>query len=99
MEQEADDEAGLQALIEHAIEKRVMIEADFNMGRSLLAPHSIFTRHDELYLRAQTVERDGRKPAQPKLGTFKLAGLKNAALTRRLFSRSFFIEPEPRNGS
>lgn len=90
----------VRQVLEAAIAKRVLVEADFNRGRSLLAPHSLFTRHDELYLRAQTVEREGRKPSAPKLGTFKLSGLGNVSATRRLFSASLFIErePEPREG-
>lgn len=88
------DFEALRHTLEQAMTKRVLVEADFNKGRSLLAPHSIFTRHDEFYLRAQTVERDGRKPSAPKLGTFKLSGLSNVALTRKLFSSSVFVERE-----
>ena len=81
-----DDAGAAEAAIRAAISKKVLISAGYNKGRSLLAPHSIFTRHDELYLRAVTVERDGRAPREPKLGTFKLSGLSDVQLTRKLFS-------------
>jgi hypothetical protein len=81
-----DDAGAAETAIRMAIAKKVLISASYNKGRSMLAPHSIFTRHDELYLRAVTIERDGRPPREPKLGTFKLSGLSEVALTRRLFS-------------
>lgn len=78
-------------LLEQAIAKRVCVTGLYNRGQATLAPHSLFERHGELYLRAVTVDYDGRKPKEPKLGTFKLAGLSNLALTRKLFSpRSAF---------
>jgi hypothetical protein len=81
-----DDACAAEAAIRTAISKKVLISASYNKGRSMLAPHSLFARHDELYLRAVTVERDGRQPREPKLGTFKLSGLSDLQLTRRLFS-------------
>lgn len=78
-------------LLEQAIAKRVCVTALYNRGQATLAPHSLFERHGELYLRALTVDYDGRKPKEPRLGTFKLAGLSSLALTRKLFSpRSAF---------
>ena len=87
MEAAADPRA---ALIEQAIAKRVCLTALYNRGTVLLAPHSLFERHGELYLRAVRVEYEGRKPREPKLGTFKLTGLSGLALTRKLFVRSLF---------
>lgn len=80
-----------QELLEQAMAKRVCVTALYNRGQATLAPHSLFERHGELYLRAVTIDYDGRKPKEPKLGTFKLAGLSSLALTRKLFSpRSAF---------
>lgn len=95
--QDLDDVSAAEAAVRHAITKRVLVTATYNRGRSTLAPHSIFTRHGELYLRAITVERDGRQPKEPKLGTFKLIGLSDVAATRRLFSRAMFdrLDPPP----
>jgi hypothetical protein len=75
-----------EAVLREAIARRRLVLAAYNRGTSLLAPHSLFTRHGELYLRAVTVERDGRKPREAKLGTFKLSGLTGPEVTRRLFS-------------
>ncbi|HEX8667932.1 MAG TPA: hypothetical protein VF727_06125 [Allosphingosinicella sp.] len=86
-----------ETLIEAAIAAKVLLSATYNRGQSVLAPHSLFTRHGELYLRAVTVERDGRRPKELKLGTFKLAGLSDLQRTRRLFSRPAVfagLEPE-----
>ena len=49
-------------LLEQAIAKRVCVTALYNRGQATLAPHSLFERHGELYLRALTVDYDGRKP-------------------------------------
>ncbi len=81
----------IEAVITYAIAKKVCIAAIYNKVAVTLAPHSLFTRHDELYLRGVTVEHDGRKPREAKLGTFKLAGLTEVKATRKLFSaRSLF---------
>lgn len=68
-----------------AIAKRLCVAAVYNRSAIKLAPHILYTRHDELYLDAMTVERDGRPPKELKLGTFKLAGLGDTVLTSRTF--------------
>jgi hypothetical protein len=83
----------VEALAREAMAKRVLLVATYNKGRSTLAPHSLFERHGELYLRAVTVERDGRAPREPKLGTFKLSGLSDVERTRRLFSKTALFAP------
>lgn len=88
-----EPEASLVELIAAARARRVLIEVSYNRGRSLLAPHSLFRRHGDLHLRAVTVERDGRPPANRKLGTFKLSGLSDATLSRRLFSPAAVFAP------
>ncbi len=79
-------DAVAEAALRSAIDLKLLVSAAYNKGRSVLAPHSIVEKHDELYLRAVTVERDGRKPTQLKLGTFKLSGLTEVSLTRDMFS-------------
>ena len=59
-----------------AIALRRLLEATYNRMRVKLAPHILYTRHDEMYVDAITIEREGRPVTEPKLGTFKLAGLK-----------------------
>src|SRR5687768_6461336 len=65
-------EASPKQILEFAIERSLMVSTAYNRGRSILAPHSLFAKHDELYLRAVTIERDGRAPREARLGTFKL---------------------------
>ena len=57
----------------------------YNNGQVRLAPHMLFSRHDELYLAASTITRDGQPPREPKLGTFKLVGLKDLTVTDATF--------------
>jgi hypothetical protein len=75
-----------------AIVKRLAVAATYNRGEVTLAPHVIYTRHDELYVDAVTIERDGKPPREEKLGTFKLAGLSPLRLTARRFERSALFD-------
>ena len=86
-------EASPQQILEFAIERSLMVSTAYNRGRAILAPHSLSVRHDELYLRAVTVERDGRPPREARLGTFKLIGLGDLALTGRTFDRDSLFAP------
>ncbi|HEY5721892.1 MAG TPA: hypothetical protein VIT45_06175 [Allosphingosinicella sp.] len=86
-------QASSEQILEFAIDRSLMVSTAYNRGRSVLAPHSLFTKHDELYLRAVTVERDGRPPREAKLGTFKLIGLSDLALTGRTFDRDALFAP------
>lgn len=72
-----------------AIATRKCVEATYNRMTVKLAPHILYTKHDELFVDAVTVERDGQPPREVKLGTFKLAGLQIAGLVSRTFN------PEP----
>lgn len=51
----------------------------------MLAPHILYTRHDEMHVDAVTLERDGQPPRELKLGTFKLSGLKDVVVQERQF--------------
>ena len=68
-------------LIRTAMAMRVCISAMYNKRVVKLAPHALVEKHDELYLEAITLEQDGVPPNSKRLGTFKLAGLSNLALT------------------
>ena len=72
-----------------AIALRKCVAAKYNRASVKLAPHIMYTRHDELYVDAVTVERDGQPPRELKLGTFKLSGLHELAVADRPF------EPQP----
>jgi hypothetical protein len=72
-------------MVLEAIALRKCLDAVYNNGTVRLAPHILFSRHDELYLSAATIARDGQPPKEPKLGMFKLAGLRDLALTDEFF--------------
>jgi hypothetical protein len=77
-----------------AIALRKCVEAVYNRTRMRLAPHILYTRHDELYLDAVALERDGRPAQELKIGTFKLAGLKELALMAgQSFQRVEIFDP------
>lgn len=74
------------ALVLQAIALKQCIDATYNRMRVRLAPHILYTRHDELYVDAVTVERDGQPPREIKLGTFKLTGLQGLSVDERPFT-------------
>ena len=63
-----------------------------DIGDVTLAPHAIYTRHDEIYVDALTLDRNGKPPREEKMGTFKLAGLGALRLTPRRFTASALFE-------
>jgi hypothetical protein len=76
------------AVIFEAIVKLQAVAATYNRGEVTLAPHAIYTRHDEIYVDATTLDRDGRPPKEEKMGSFKLAGLVGLRITPRRFVAS-----------
>ena len=80
-----------------AIVKQQAIAGSWNRSDVTLAPHVLYTRHDELFIDAVTLERDGKPPKEPKLGTFKLAGVGAVRITPRRFGRSeLFVANDPK---
>ncbi|MBV9881650.1 MAG: hypothetical protein JO276_01425 [Sphingomonadaceae bacterium] len=77
-------------IVLEAIARRRCLHAVYNRAPVRLAPHILYTRHDELYVDAVTLERDGRPPRETKLGTFKLSGLHEPAVVD---SEAFRLEP------
>lgn len=69
-----------------AIARKVCVTATYNRKPMTLAPHAVYTKHDEPHLAAVTVDQDGKKPMRPKVGTFKLSGLTDVAITKKLFA-------------
>ncbi|MBX9795585.1 MAG: WYL domain-containing protein [Sphingomonas sp.] len=67
-------------MILEAIVKRHCITATYNRGVVTMAPHILYTRHDELHLDAVALDRDGKPPRELKIGTYRLSGL--GAITR-----------------
>ncbi len=64
------------------------VTATYNKSKILLAPHILYTRHDEMHVDAVTLEREGQPPRELKLGTFKLSGLKDVSVEDRQFEPS-----------
>jgi predicted transcriptional regulator len=62
-------------MLRAAIARQSCVTTTYNKRTVTLAPHIVYTRHDEPFLRAVTVALDGNKPRELKLGTFKVAGL------------------------
>lgn len=69
------------------------IAATYNRTAIVLAPHILYTKHDDLFVDGVVVERDGQPPREPKVGTFKLAGLSGITLTDRPFFRDPLFQP------
>ena len=76
-----------------AIALKTSVEAVYNRMKLRLAPHILYTRHDELFIDAVTLERDGQPPREIKLGTFKLAGLREVALADQPFQPAPVFDP------
>jgi hypothetical protein len=74
------------ALIFEAIATRKCLAATYNRMHILLAPHILYTKHDELYLDGVTVKRDGALPKEVKMGAFKVIGLKDLELSEQDFT-------------
>lgn len=71
-----------------AIARQLRVSATYNKGRVVLAPHILYKRHDELYIDAMTIERDGAAPKEARLGTFKVQGLGDLRLENYRFRPS-----------
>jgi len=80
-------------IVLEAIARRRCLEATYNRMTVRLAPHILYTRHDELFVDAVTVESDGRRPRETKLGTFKLAGLREPAVAGPAFNLEPGFDP------
>lgn len=77
-----------------AIALQKCLTATYNKMVVKLAPHILYTRHDEMFIDAVTVDRDGRPPRELKLGTFKLAGLNDVALLDEQFEAMYGLYDE-----
>lgn len=81
------------SMILEAIATRKCLAATYNHTPLKLAPHVFYTRHDELFVDAVTIEREGKPPKEIKLGTFKVTGLKSPALVDESFAPQAFFDP------
>lgn len=67
--------------------------ATYNRTSFKLAPHIVYTRHDEMYVDAVAIEQEGQPPRESKLGTFKLAGLKEVSVDDQSFELFDLFDP------
>ncbi len=79
-----------------AIATRICLEADYNGTHFLLAPQILYTRHGEAYVDAVPIAKNGRPPREPRLSTFKLAGLRQVALNPAPIGERAFDPEDPR---
>lgn len=80
-----------------AIVRKRCLRATYNRTDITLAPHIIYTRHDDLFVDGVVLERDGKPPKELKLGTFKLTGLNSVGLTDRNFNTNpLFAANDPK---
>ena len=82
------------AIALEAIARLRCVTATYNRGVVTLAPHILYTRHDELYIDATTIDRDGTPPREVKIGTFKLDGLGDLTLVEQEFAPNALFEPQ-----
>jgi hypothetical protein len=73
-------------LIAQAVRRKLCITAIYNRTPMTIAPHILYTKHDDPFIDGVVTLRDGKVPAEPKLGTFKLAGLNSVMLTADNFA-------------
>ncbi|MGZ8347539.1 MAG: hypothetical protein ACXWUP_10570 [Allosphingosinicella sp.] len=81
------------ALLRTAIRKRTCVQATYNRLTIRLAPHALYTRHDEYYVDGVVLERDGQPPREARLGTFKVDGLRELALAAAPFVPETQFDP------
>jgi len=80
-----ENDNGAETALREGIARKRCVSAVYNKRNVIVAPHQMFERHGDLFVRGVTVEIDGQKPREAKLGTFKLSGLREVAITRKLF--------------
>ncbi|MBB4097874.1 hypothetical protein [Sphingomonas kyeonggiensis] len=80
--------AAMLPLLFEAVVRHKCVSATYNRTRMILAPHILYTRHDQVYVDAVVVSKEGFLPREEKVGTFKLDGLKELILQDRDFTRS-----------
>lgn len=76
-----------------AIDRKLCVTAVYNKCPMLLSPHILYTRHDELFVDAVVMIKQGKVPTELKLGTFKLAGINGASLSGEPFTIQPVFDP------
>ena len=98
-QQDAVDGVGsVETIISNAIALKHRLGGSYNNGRVVLEPCLLYRDNDVLFLLAVTALRDGKPPREPKLGTFRLAGLNDVKRFDEMFlpddlHRSWTVKP------
>lgn len=85
--------AAMLPLLFEAIVRHKCVSITYNRTRMILAPHILYTRHDQLYVDGVIYERDGQPPKERKIGTFKLDGLKETKVIDLPFTPERSFDP------
>jgi hypothetical protein len=79
MQQSPPDAQSLTVI--EAIAQRLLLHAEYNGILLTLAPHQLYERHGDLHIGAINTAKVWREGEAPRLGSYKLAGLRNLSLT------------------
>lgn len=85
---------GPTATMFEAVIRQLCVSVTYNRTRMIVAPHILYMRGDALYTDAFVVSRENMLPREPKMGTFKIDGLKDVKLTERPFEPSELFDPD-----
>lgn len=85
--------SGDAQIIAQAVRRKLCITAVYNRIGMTIAPHILYTKHDDPFIDGVVLLRDGKVPAELKLGTFKLAGLNSVSLTADAFTVQPLYDP------
>ena len=80
-------------IVAEAIRRKLCVTAVYNKTAMQIAPHILYTRHDEPFLDGVVMLREGKPPVELKLGTFKLIGLNSLSLTAENFEVQPLFDP------
>ena len=72
-------------IIFEAIARRLVLSARYNDEALELAPHALFSRRGELWMTAWNITKVPRSGEVPRLGFFKVHGLRDLSLTAEPF--------------
>lgn len=81
-------------VLRRAMTRKLCALASYNRSQIKLAPHILYTRHDDPFVDGQVMERDGKPPREIKLGVFKLAGLTDLRLSTTPFEPLTTFDPD-----
>lgn len=80
-----DSHSDARLTLIEAVARKQAVEARYNGTVIKLAPHLIFERHGDLFISALNMSKTWRADEEPRLGQFKIAGLKDIALLDEAF--------------